>query len=325
LPDRAIQQYLPLDLAGPVNAFLDHWHPDVAVMVESEFWPRLIHQTHKRGIPLVLANARISDRSAARWGRMHGLAQALLGRFTLMTVPDLAMAAKLLALGAAPARVALLGSLKRGADRLPVDPHAFETLRAAFAGRPLWLAASTHPGEEGTVAAAHGLIRAALPGAILILAPRHPTRAAAVRAELEAAGLSVAQRSLGEEPGRSDVYLADTLGEMGLWLDLAPIAFIGGSLVAVGGHNAYEPALHGAAILHGPDVSNFSDLYQRLDKAVAALTVVDARTMAKAILDLQDTAARARLTAAATTVLAEEGDAITSTAGAILSLLPRQA
>ena len=325
LPDRAIQQYLPLDLAGPVTAFLDHWHPDLAVMVESEFWPRLIHQAHKRGIPMVLANARISDRSAARWGRMRGLAQALLRRFTLLTAPDQAAAAKLQALGASPARVAMLGSLKRGADRLPVDPQALGTLRAAFADRPLWLAASTHPGEEGIVAAAHGLIKLALPGACLILAPRHPPRAAAIRAELEAAGLSVAQRSLGEEPGKSDVYLADTLGEMGLWLDLAPIAFIGGSLVAVGGHNAYEPALHGTAILHGPDVSNFADLYQRLDRAGAALTVVDARTLAKAVLDLQDATARARLIAAASAVLAQEGDAVTATAAAILSLLPRQA
>ena len=323
LPERVIQQFLPLDLAGPVAAFLDHWRPDVAVMVESEFWPRLIHQTHARGIPLVLANARISDRSAARWGRMRGLARALLGRFTLLTAPDAAAAAKLRALGADAARVTVLGSLKRGAERLPVDADALEALRAAYAGRPIWLAASTHPGEEAIVAAAQRRIMGALPGAALILAPRHPNRAGAIRAEVEGMGLTVAQRSLGEAPGVADVYLADTLGEMGLWFDLAPIAFVGGSLVAVGGHNAYEPALHGTAILHGPDVANFANLYARLDQAGAALTVTDAATMADAVLGLQDAAARARLTDAASAVLADEGDAVASTAEAILSLLPR--
>lgn len=323
LPERVIQQFLPLDLAGPVAAFLDHWQPDVAVMVESEFWPRLIHQTHARGIPLVLANARISDRSAARWGWVRGLARALLGRFTVLTAPDEAAAAKLLALGADPARVAVLGSLKRGADRLPVDAGALGAMQAGFAGRPLWLAASTHAGEETVLAKAHLRIKGSLPGAALILAPRHPNRAGAIRAEVEGMGLTVAQRSLREVPGAADVYLADTLGEMGLWFDLAPIAYVGGSLVAVGGHNAYEPALHGTAILHGPDVANFADLYQRLDQAGAAVTVTDAATLADAVLGLQDVAARVRLTDAASAVLAEEGDAVATTAEAILSLLPR--
>jgi 3-deoxy-D-manno-octulosonic-acid transferase len=254
---------------------------------------------------------------------MRGLARALLGRFTLLTAPDAAAAAKLRSLGADAARVAVLGSLKRGAERLPVDTEALGALRGAFATRPLWLAASTHPGEDTVVAKAHLQIMAALPGAALILAPRHPHRAGAIRAEVEGMGLSVAQRSLGEVPGAADVYLADTLGEMGLWFDLAPIAFVGGSLVAVGGHNAYEPALHGTAILHGPDVANFADLYQRLDQAGAALTVTDAATMADAVLGLQDAAARARLTDAASAVLAEEGDAVATTAEAILSLLPR--
>lgn len=323
LPDRVIQQFLPLDLAGPVTAFLDHWHPDAAVIVESEFWPRLIHQTHARGIPLVLANARISDRSAARWGRMRGLARALLGRFTLLTAPDDAAAAKLWALGASPARVVVLGSLKRAAARLPVDQQALGALQAALAERTVWLAASTHPGEETVVKKAHLQVRAAFPDAALILAPRHPNRATAIRADLEQDGLIVAQRSRGEGPDGADVYLADTLGEMGLWFDLAPVAFIGGSLTTVGGHNGYEPAVHGAAILHGPDVANFADLYRRLDQAGAALTVTDAASMAAAVIALQDATARAGLTTAATALLAAEGDAVADTADAILSLLPR--
>ena len=317
VPAGVTVQFLPLDLPAPVRRFLRHWRPDVAVMVESEFWPRLIRETHARAIPLLLVNARISDSSFARWQRMRGLAAALLGRFSALTAPDEAVARKLRALGADPARLHVTGSLKRGANRLPVGETERARLAAAFGPRPLWLAASTHAGEETAVAAAHRTLRDSLPDALLILAPRHPDRAAALRAELEAAGHSVSQRSKGEDPA-GDIYLADTLGEMGLWFDLCPVAFIGGSLVPVGGHNAYEPATHGAAILHGPHVENFADLYTRLDAAGAAETVT-ADSLAAALLRLQDPARRSAMTAAATATLAAEGDATAATAALILS------
>lgn len=317
VPQGVTVQFLPLDLPAPVRRFLRHWRPDVAVMVESEFWPRLIRETHARAIPLLLVNARISDTSFARWQKLRGLAAALLRRFSALTAPDEAAAAKLRALGADPARLHVTGSLKRGAERLPVDAAERARMAAAFGSRPLWLAASTHAGEEAAVAAAHRSLRETLPEALLILAPRHPDRAAAIRADLEATGHSVSQRSRGEAP-QGDIYLADTLGELGLWFDLCPTAFIGGSLVPIGGHNAYEPALHGAAILHGPQTGNFADLYARLDAAGGA-EVVTQDTLAPALLRLQDPTRRAAMTQAATAVLAAEADATATTAALILA------
>ena len=329
VPQGVIVQFLPLDLPGPVRRFLRHWRPDAAVLVESEFWPRLIRETHRRAIPLLLVNARISEASMARWTRLRGLSRALLRRFGTLTAPDAAAAAKLVTLGADPARVSVTGSLKRGANRLPVDQSELGRMRDATAGRPLWLAASTHPGEEALVAAAHRHIAATLPDALLVLAPRHPDRAAAIRADLAAAGHRISQRSAGDTPSNApppndtpsgDIYLADTLGELGLWFDLCPVAFIGGSLVPVGGHNAYEPALHGSAILHGPHVANFADLYARLDAAKAAQPVT-AATLGDAVLALQDAKHRAAMTDAARRTLAAEGDATGRTADLILSAL----
>lgn len=318
-PQGVIVQFLPLDFPRPVQRFLRHWRPDVAVMVESEFWPRLIRETHRRAIPLLLVNARISDASLARWSRLGGLASALLRRFSALTAPDPAAARKLLQLGADPLRLHVTGSLKRGADRMPVDAAELALMRQTTAGRPLWLAASTHAGEEGAVAAAHRQMMHSLPGALLILAPRHPDRAAAIRADLEQSGFTVSQRTRGDLP-TGDIHLADTLGELGLWFDLCPIAFIGGSLEPVGGHNAYEPALHGAAILHGPLVENFADLYARLDSAGGAVSVT-AETLAPTLSHLQDDARREAMTQAARQVVTAEGDATDRTAGLIFSAL----
>lgn len=324
VPERVIVQYLPLDLPAPVARFLAHWRPDVAVMVESEFWPRLIHATHARGIPLVLANARMSEKSARAWTRVPGLARALLGRFTALAAPDAAMAERLVALGADPARLRVTGTLKRAAERLPVDAGELARLREALGGRPVWLAASTHPGEEAVVAEAHRAVLAVHPDATLILAPRHPARAGEIGDLLAAAGLDVAGRSRGQGPG-AQVYLADTLGEMGLWFDLCPIAFVGGSLLpGIGGHNAYEPALHGSAILHGRHVGNFADLYARLDAAGGAQPVADSGAMAAVVLRLMaDEDAREGMVAAARGVLAAEADGVAATVELILSALNR--
>ncbi|SIS53662.1 3-deoxy-D-manno-octulosonic acid transferase [Phaeovulum vinaykumarii] len=331
-PEGVIHQFAPLDLPGALARFLDHWRPDVAVMVESEFWPRLLRAVAARGIPLLLVNARISDRSARAWARVPATARALLGRFRAITVPDAATAARLGALGVPADRLHVVGALKSAAGRLPVDETEKARLAACLGGRPCWLAASTHPGEEALIAEALAAgaqsmgARSSRPGPLLILAPRHPERGPALRAELSARGLRVAQRALGQDPGPdTDIYLADTLGEMGLWFDLSPVAFIGGSLVAVGGHNAYEPALHGAAILHGPMVSNFADLYARLDAAGGARCVDSPAALAAAVADLgADGAARAQMVAQARAVLAAETDPLAATAALIAaSLSPR--
>lgn len=324
LPEGVVLQFLPLDLPGPVRRFLDHWRPDVAVLVESEFWPRLMRAVVARGVPLVLANARISDRSAARWARARGVSRALLGHFTVIGAPDAAMAARLVSLGADAGRVRVLGTLKRAAEPLAVDEAARARLAAVFGAAPVWLAASTHPGEEEAVAAAQAALQAAVPGARLILAPRHPVRGEAVAGLLRAAGLTVARRSLGESPEGAEVYLADTLGEMGLWFALAPVSFLGGSLVAdVGGHNAYEPAVMGSAILHGPGVGNFADLYARLGAAGGAAEVADGAALVTAVAGLwRDAGRRGAMVAAARGVLEAEADGVAATAGMILSCLP---
>lgn len=326
LPQGAAHQFLPIDTAPAVDAFLTHWHPDVAVVVESEFWPRLIHATHRRGIPLVLANARMSDASARRWRRMRGPIRAMLGRFTAVTAPDAGVAALLVSLGADAARITVTGSLKRGAKRLPVNTAERARLSGVIGGRPCWVAVSTHPGEEAIVAAAQKTVLEARPDALLILAPRHPERGTEVAALLAQAGLSVARRTA-EAPIRRDtqVYLADTLGELGLWFELGPVAFIGGSLVPVGGHNAYEAAAHGAAILTGPQVTNFAPLYDRLRGAGGARVVTDAAALAAAVLDLFDPARRAAMVSAASDVVAQEDDATQATADMILRLVGKTA
>ena len=282
LPPCARHQFLPYDTPRAIAAFLDHWRPTVAVWAESELWPRLIHDTAARAVPMLLVNARLSAASARSWARARGLARALLGRFDAVLAQDDTTAGRLAALGLPADRLTVTGTLKEDAEPLACDGAELDRLRAILGPRPLWLAASTHPGEEAIVAAAH---RAAFgPETLLILVPRHPGRGPALAEALSAQGWQVALRSRAEAPApETRIYIADTLGEMGLWYRLAPVAFVGGSLVAVGGHNPYEPAALGAAILHGPHVANFAGIHARLDRAGGALEVTDAPSLAAAL------------------------------------------
>ncbi|WP_333822139.1 3-deoxy-D-manno-octulosonic acid transferase [Pinisolibacter sp.] len=284
LPAGAFHQYVPADVAAWVDRFLDHWRPDLAVFVESEIWPATILALAMRGTPQVLVNARISERSARRWGSLDGLPRALFGRLALVLAQSEDDAVRLRRLGAP--QVTVSGNLKFDGSPLAVDEAELFRLTAAFDGRPTWVAASTHAGEEAVVAAAHPKARDAVPRLLCVLAPRHPRRGDEVRAVLAAAGLSVASRSLGETPGpETDVYLADTIGEMGLVYRLAPVAFVGGSLVPRGGQNPIEPARLGVAVLHGPQVRNFADIYRVLDATCGARAVADADALATAIVD----------------------------------------
>lgn len=282
LPERCIHQFAPVDVVPWVRRFLDHWQPDLAVWTESELWPAMLTETRARGTPMMLINARISTRSYRRWRMVRGMARALLGRFDRILAQDKLAAEHLAALGADPARLSVVGSLKEGAAPLPHDERERVRIARAFAGRPVWLAASTHAGEEEIAIGAHIQARRVLPMLALILAPRHPTRGDELAAMLRGRGLSVAQRAKGEAiTADTDVYLVDTLGEMGLWYRIASVSFVGGSLVEVGGHNPFEPALLGSAILHGPHVRNFVDAYARLKSAGAAIEVHDAAELTK--------------------------------------------
>ncbi len=284
LPDRCIHQFVPLDVLPWVRRFLDHWKPSVAVWTESELWPAMIWETHRRGIPMLLINARISDRTYRRWRGLPGMARAILERFDRVLAQDDLAEVQLAALGADPDSLEVTGSLKEGAAPLPCDDAERVRLTRAFAGRELWLAASTHEGEEETVVSAHLSVLRSHHRLTLILAPRHPDRGDGIAAMLRQRGLTVQQRSAGDMPNsETDVYLADTLGEMGLWYRLSPVSFIGGSLIDIGGHNPYEPALLGSAVLHGPHVRNFRDAYAKLTAAGAAVEVTGVDGLVRAL------------------------------------------
>lgn len=322
LPAGARHQYVPVDVGAWVGRFLDHWRPDLAIFVESEIWPATIHALATRSIPQVVVNARVSARSARRWRLLDGLPDALFGRLALALAQTPGDAERLADLGVA--RVAVTGNLKFDGRPLGVDAAELARLGAAIAGRPTWVAASTHAGEEALVAAAHRRLRTDLPGLLTVLAPRHPQRGDEVRALLAEAGLAVASRSRGETPdAATDVYLADTIGEMGLVYRLAPVAFVGGSLVPHGGQNPIEPARLGVAVLHGPHVRNFADLYRELDAAGGATAVGDLDALVAALAAAHaDPAALAASVERARAVVERSTGALDRTVAALAPWLP---
>ncbi|MSO75834.1 MAG: 3-deoxy-D-manno-octulosonic acid transferase [Alphaproteobacteria bacterium] len=281
LPAGAIHHYAPVDLPAYVDRFLAQWRPDLALWVESELWPNLVMATAAAGIPMLLLNARMSTRSYARWQRWPGLAKALLGRFAVCLAQSATHAERLANLGAR--RVVQAGNLKFTAEPLPVDAIELAGLEGAIGARPRWLAASTHAGEEAMVAAAHRRLVARHPGLLTMIAPRHPARGPALEAEL-AGSLKVRRRATGALPlADTDIYLADTLGELGLFYRAAGIAFIGGSLVPHGGQNLLEPARLGCALLHGPYVENFAEVAEGLRAQCAAEQVGDLEELVGAV------------------------------------------
>jgi 3-deoxy-D-manno-octulosonic-acid transferase len=268
LPPRTVHQFLPLDAPSYLRRFLDHWHPALSVWAEQELWPGAVLAAASRSLPLALVNARLSPAGHRRRCWLRGLYRPLLRCFALISAQDAASAGYLRDLGAPVVRVD--GSLKPAAPPLEVDAVELRRLQDLLAGRRVWLAASTHSGDEREAIAA----QRRLPGWLLILVPRDPRRADAIAAQLAAAGLSAVRRSRGETPGPEHaVWLADSYGELGLWYRLAPVALVGGGFDRIGGHNPWEPAALGAAVLHGPDVANFAVDYAMLHAADAARAV----------------------------------------------------
>ena len=321
LPAGCRHQFAPLDLGAAPRRFVAHWRPDLCVWVESEIWPALVEAAAASGAPMALVNARMSERSARGWGRAAGMIAHLLRRFSAVLAQDEDGAARLRRLGAAGARAS--GSLKAGAAP-PDRPNLRKAARAALRGRPVWLAASTHEGEELEVAQAQRVAAARVPGLVCLLVPRHPERGEAIARELWSRSLRVSRRGRGQAIGPQDeIHVADTLGEMGAWLRLAPVAFIGGSLVDRGGHNPHEPTALGAAILHGPHVGNFRADYAALAAAGGAREVADGEALGEAVAALMaDADARERMTAAARAALGDGRAAMETTLAALLPLLP---
>lgn len=272
LPPRTIHQFAPVDCARALRRFLAHWRPDAGVFVESELWPQMLGRARAAGVQLALINARISDRSAKNWKRFPATARHLMNHFRLIHCQDARTEGHLHELGLSQAEQG--PNLKALSGALPCDATLLDDMQAAAAGRPLWLAASTHPGEDETVIAAHVQVLAQHPGALLILVPRHPERADGIARLIAEAGLAFSRRSSGGGiTPETQVYLADTLGETGLWYALCPLTCLCGSFTPVGGHNPFEPAQAGSAILHGPLYANFAQPYADLDTAGAAQQV----------------------------------------------------
>lgn len=278
-----LHQYAPSESPAAVARFLDHWRPDLALWVESELWPVLLMATRRRAIPLALVNGRVSARSAKRWRALGGTIAAMLRAFDLRLVQSNAVRDRLIALGAPSDTTRVTGDLKASRQIETPDPAALDTLTAEIGARPLWLAASTHPGDEEAVAEAHTALAGDWPDLLTIIAPRHPARAGEIEAMLRGRGLTVARRSRGEAASDAAVYLADTLGEMPVWYNAAPIVFLGGGWGKLGGHNPLEPAQAGCAIFSGPQVFNFADTFQRLEKAEALRFVGDAAALQDAV------------------------------------------
>ncbi len=311
LPKGVIHQFVPVDTKTAVNKFIAHWQPDLAVWTESEFWPRLMTATKRSGAPMVLVNGRISDKSADSWRWFRAMSRRLLSYFDLMLVQTDETRRNFEAIGAASDRLAVTGSLKEGSLPLPDDQNARKDLLKQIADRPVWLAASTHEGEERLAAEAHQIAVRHSPDLLLIIAPRHPERGDAVAADLRAMGMKVAQRS-GREfvDSDTDIYLADTLGELGVFFRISPLSFIGGSLVPVGGHNPFEPAALGSAIIHGLHVQNFAETYDRLRAGKATIEVANADELGRAIADAMRPDIAAQLASAAWNVSSEGADVI---------------
>ncbi len=282
---RTIHQFIPVDTPASVKRFLAHWHPDLALWVESEFWPQLILRARKRGIPMLLVNARLSAKSFQGWKRWPSFARELLNSFTALYAGSSEDAARLRALGAQ--NVIEAGNVKFDAEPLPINTAMLEQLALQVGDRPLWLAASTHGNEEQMIASAHRHVAQQFPNLLTIIVPRHAARGDAIASELCSNGFKAVQRSKGEAIDDSvQLYLADTMGELGTFYHLAPIVFVGGSLIAHGGHNPLEPARQQCAIISGRHVHNFNDIVKQMQEAHAIRLVADTEELGRAVTSL---------------------------------------
>jgi 3-deoxy-D-manno-octulosonic-acid transferase len=316
-PADIIHQYVPYDTPRYVARFLDHWRPSLALFIESDLWPNLILSSALRRLPMVLINGRMSQRSFPRWRRISGTISALLGRFDVCLAQSQVDAERFSALGSR--NVVTTGNLKLDVPAPPADPTRLERLMLVTRGRPIIVAASTHPGEEEILLETHRTLAVVFPGLMSVIVPRHPNRGEAIARTIAASGLSVALRSREELPtSTTAIYVADTMGELGSFYRLAPIVFMGGSLVAHGGQNPIEAIKLGASIVHGPHVFNFADVYAALDRSGGARCADSQEALVKQLGQLlADPAARQTSLAAAERVVEQLGGALDRTLAAL--------
>lgn len=315
---RTVHVYSPLDRPDCVRKFFEHWRPDLGVFLESELWPNLILEAQARALKLALVNARMSPSSLRRWRSWSAAGRRLIGAFGYVSAADARTAMALSQLRGAP--VLAPGNLKLAAPAPRVDVAAGGALAEQIGERPVWLAASTHAGEDEIVLDAHALIRADFPNAVLLIAPRHPERGEDIARLCGGAP----RRSRGEPLGAASVYIADTLGELGTLYDLAPVALVAGSLLPqLKGHNPIEPAKLGAAIVTGPYVESFQDVFDALLAAGGAVTATDAPSLAAAVAELwRDEDSRQRQMQAARTIASQGAAAFAQTVDQLAAMAP---
>lgn len=280
--------YLPYDLPGSINRFLDTVNPRLVIIMETELWPNIIRILHQRQIPLVIANARLSERSAKGYKKLGGFMRDLLQRITLIAAQNNEDAERFLSLGLKRSHLAVTGSLKFDISVTPELAARAVTLRRQWASRrPVWIATSTHEGEETIMLDAHRRLLQQFPDLLLILVPRHPERFKDACDLTQKRGFSFTLRSSGEIPSSAtQVVIGDTMGELMLLYGIADIAFVGGSLVERGGHNPLEPAAHAIPVLMGPHIWNFKDICAKLQQAEGLITVTDVVSLEKQVANL---------------------------------------
>lgn len=322
-PAGVVHQFAPVDVGSFVARFLDHWRPHLALFVESEVWPVITEALSQRGVPHVIVNARMSDRSFRRWRFLGAAPRRVFGRIALALAQSDEDADRLARLGVRETKA--VGNLKFDMAPPGADPAMLEALRQALGNRPFFLAASTHPGEDEIVTDAHRLLAERYPGLITVIVPRHPVRAPEIAAMLAKRGIAHWRRSqLPGLPGEGGILIADTLGELGLFYRLADVAFVGGSLVPVGAHNPAEPVALGTAVLHGPLTGNFAAVYDALETAGGSVAVVTPQDIAKAAGRLFDNPAALRTqTESAERAMATFTGALTRTMDALAPYLEK--
>src|SRR5215212_4220189 len=316
-PSDIIHQYVPYDSPRYVARFLDHWRPSLALFIESDLWPNLILSSAARRLPMVLINGRMSHRSFPRWRRIAGTISALLGRFDVCLAQSDVDAERFAALGSR--NVVTTGNLKLDVPAPPADAAKLDMLMSMTRGRPVVLAASTHPGEEEILTEAHKSLVGFFPKLLTVIVPRHPDRGEAIARMIATSGLNPTLRSHEDLPtATTDIYVADTMGELGLFYRLAPIVFMGGSLVEHGGQNPIEAIKLGASVIHGPHVFNFTDVYEALDAAGGARRADTQEALVKQFGQmLADPKAREAVLTASERVVGQLGGALERTLSAL--------
>lgn len=285
LPNDVIHQFVPIDRPAWVKRFLNHWRPNLVLIMESEFWPIQIQQINSRKTPIILINARLSKTSYSRWRWAKSMARSIFGSIELIITTNTEQAQRFETLGARKIQVG--GNLKRSAKKLPVKVAATKELQEQIGSRKVWLAASTHEGEDLTVIKTQKLLKTKFPNILTIIVPRHPQRRNEIRLLAQENELAVTCRTMNEtiQP-ETDIYIADTLGEMSIFFDLARYVFIAGSLVPVGGHNPIEPAHFDCAIFFGPLMAKNQEIANEMIQTEAAIQIASDESLPHTLEEL---------------------------------------